>query len=36
MVSKNLRKYSYSRGYTYNFDLDQFSRVEGQPSYAVD
>lgn len=33
---RNLRKYSYARGYTYCFDLDSFPRLEGSPSYAVD
>jgi len=36
MISNNLRKYSYSRGHTYFFDLDQFPRVDNQPSYAID
>lgn len=33
---KNLRKYSYARGYTYCFDLDIFARLDNSPSYAID
>lgn len=33
---QNLQKYSYARGYTYCYDLDQFPRLENHPSYAVD
>lgn len=33
---RNLKKYSYARGYTYCFDLDGFARVDKHPSYAID
>ena len=32
----NLKKYSYARGYTYCFDLDEFGRLDRHPSYAID
>ena len=33
----NLQKFSYARGHTYCFDLEEtFPRVEGHPSYALD
>lgn len=35
-IRKNIHKYPYARSFTYYFDLNEFPRLEGHPSYAVD
>lgn len=36
LLENNIRRHTFARAHHYFFDLEQFPRVEGQPSYVLD